>query len=138
MKKEAEKKAPAKTAEPKIKKTSKGAIAAIIIGTVLFIGAIIVGIILLVAYFVQKDFVGTWVCDNDIKIVIDDEFEIYKNDTLSTKDDYSIKKIDINNDEKKYQLDVNDKEYVISINNKNMYMVEKDDYTIFRCTKKEN
>ena len=124
--------------EPKIKRTSKGAIAAIIIGTVLFFVAIIVGIVLLVVYFVQKDFVGTWVCDNDIKVVIDDEFEIYTNDTLDSKDNYSIKKIDINNDESKYQLDVNDKEYVISINDKKMYMVEKDDYTVFRCTKKGN
>ena len=138
MKKGEVKKVSSKKEEPKIKKTSKGALAAIIIGTVLFIAAIVVGIILLVAHFVQKDFMGTWECDNDIKLVIGDKFELYENDTLSSKDDYSIDKIDIDNDEKKYQLKVNGTEYVISINDKNMYMVEKDNYSVFRCTKKEN
>ncbi|MBR3116583.1 MAG: hypothetical protein IKF36_01760 [Bacilli bacterium] len=127
-----------KTEEPKIKRTSKGAIAAIIIGTVLFFIGVIVGIIFLVIYLIPKDYKGTWVCDNNIQFEIDDNFEMYVNNSLASLDDYSVKNMEIKNERRNYLLEVGNKEYDISIKNKEMYMIETNSYTIYKCTKRGN
>ena len=127
--------------EVKIKRTSKGAIVAIIIGTVLLNIGIIVGIVLLVIKLIPRDYKGTWSCDNNTKLVIDsDSFYLYKNNYLNTTGYYSVNKININNDKRRFILNVYNShdsyEYEMIIDDDNLNLIEKNTYTTYKCIKK--
>ena len=123
--------------EKEIKKTSKGAIAAIIIGFVLFIGAIIVGIVLLVIKFFPRDYIGTWICNGGEQLVItDNNFNLFKNDGSYDNSDYSIKSVEINNNKRNFIIETSENRYDITIEKDNMFIIDKDNSQSYSCTKK--
>ena len=123
--------------EQEIKKTSKGAIAAIIIGFVLFIGAIIVGLVLLVIKFFPRDYIGTWNCDSgEILIVTDNNFNLFKNNGSYDNSDYSIKKVEIDNDKKNFIIETSSSKYDITIEKDSMFIIDKENSKSYTCTKK--
>ncbi len=120
-----------------IKKTSKGAIAAIIIGYVLFFVGIIVGIVLLVIKFFPRDYIGTWYCDGGEVLVIDnDNFKMTKYNGSSDNSSYSVKSIEINNKKRNFIIETSSTKYDITINDNNMFMVDKYNNKAYSCIKK--
>ncbi|MBQ3475704.1 MAG: hypothetical protein IJH20_06015 [Bacilli bacterium] len=120
-----------------IKRTSKGAIAAIIIGYVLFFVGIIVGIVLLVIKFFPRDYIGTWHCDGGEVLVIDnDNFKMTKYNGSSDNSSYSVKGIEINNKKRNFIIETSSTKYDITINDNNMFMVDKYNNKAYSCIKK--
>ena len=123
--------------EKNIRRTSKGAITAIIIGFVLFCIAVGVGIVLLIIKFVPKDYEGTWQCsENSIVEINDNEFTIYKNDSVYRNGPYSVKKIVVNDSSRGFELESASIKYDISIVKNILTMIDRSDYSVYVCTKK--
>lgn len=124
--------------EVKIKRTSKGAIVAIIIGTILFIVGTIVGVCFLIFKLLPRDYIGSWECNSDkIKLEIDnDNFKLYNDYNNMIDDDYSVSNIEIKKNSHNYYIKVGNNVFDLSISNNRLYMIDKSNYDVYVCTKK--